>query len=132
MCFLPFSLLFIQSVSLWILIFHIQISNFLVDILTLHGKKFLKINKFINKTFVITIFPHDINVLIDTHVYGIRFTVDICVFVYLMFQSVDFLYIFTNFLFASDNSVCIFFIFVSISLTLFVLLVFSTLRLFLF
>ena len=91
MCFLLFFLLFVQSVSLWILTFHIKVSNFLVDILKLHSKKFLKINKFINKTFVITIAPHDINALNDTHVYSIRFTVDICVLVYLIFQSVDFL-----------------------------------------
>ena len=56
------------SVSLWTLIFHVKDSNFLVDILKLHGNNFLKINKFINKTFVITIVPHHINVLIDTSI----------------------------------------------------------------
>ena len=95
MCVLPFFLLFIQSVFLWILIFHIKVSNFLVDILKLQGNKSLKINKFINETFVITIVPHDINVLTDTHGYSIWFTVDICVPVYLMLQSVDFLNIFS-------------------------------------
>ena len=94
MCFHPLFLSFIQSVFLCILIFHIKVSNFLVDMLKLHGNKFLKINKFINKAFVITIVPHDINVLIDTHVYSIQFTVDICVLVYLIFQTVDFLKIF--------------------------------------
>ena len=88
-CLFPF-LLFIQRVSLWILIFRIKVSNFFVDILKLHGNKFLKINKAIKKMFVITIIPPDINALIDTHVYSIRCTVDVCVLVYL-FQSVDLL-----------------------------------------
>ena len=39
----------------------------MVDILKLQGNKFLKSNKVINKTFVMTIVPPDINVLIDTH-----------------------------------------------------------------
>ena len=91
-CFL--FLLFIQSASLWILIFPIKVSNFLVDILKLQGKEFLKINKLINKTSVITIAPPDINVFINTRIYNIRCTVDICVLVYLMFQSADFFNIF--------------------------------------
>ena len=55
-CFLPFFLLFIQRVSLWILIFHTKVSNFLVDILKLQGNKFLKINKVINKRLPLSLF----------------------------------------------------------------------------
>ena len=90
-CFLPFFLLFIQIARLWILILRIKVSNFLVDILKLQGNKFLKVNKVANKTFVIAIISLDVHVLIRTHVYYIRRTVGICVIVYPVFQSVDFL-----------------------------------------
>ena len=124
--FLPLFLLFIQIVYLWILIFHIKVSNFMVDILRLQGNKFLKINKGNNKMFVITIAPPDIHVLINTHVYNVRCTIEIC------FRLLISLMISADFLFAWDNFVCNFLIFVSKPSTLFVLLVSSTFKLILF
>ena len=101
-----------------------KVSNFLFDILKLHGNNFLKINKFINKTFVITIVPHDINVLIDTSiVFGLPL---ISVSLFICFSLLISLIFSANFLFTSDNSICTLLICVSKSLTLFVLLVFST------
>ena len=124
--FLPFFLLFIQIVYLWILIFHIKVCNFMVDILRLQGNKFLKINKGNNKMFVITIAPSDIHVVINTHVYNVRSTIEIC------FRLLISLMISADFLFAWDNFVCNFLIFVSKPSTLFVLLVSSTFKLILF
>ena len=130
--FLPFFLLFIQNVSFWILIFHSKVSNFLVDILKLQGNKFLKINKFINKTFAITIVPPDINVLIDitSIIFGVPL-ISVSLFIWCFSLLISLIFS-VNFLFTSDNSVCIFLIFDFKSLTLLALLVFSTFRLFLF
>lgn len=75
-CFLLFFLLFIQIVYLWILTLHIKVSNFLVDILKIQVNKFLKINKVVNKTFVVPIVSPDVYVLISTRFYYIWCTVD--------------------------------------------------------
>ena len=98
---LPFFLLFIQNVSLWILIFHIKVSDFLVDILKLQGNKFLKINKVIIKTFVITIVLPDINVLIL--IFGVPL-ISVSLFIW-RFSLLISLIFSADFLFASDNSV---------------------------
>ena len=112
MYFLPFLLLFIQSVSWWILIFHIKVSNFLVDIWKLHNNKFLS------------------SLIFTSIVFGSPLT-SVSLFICCVSLLIS-LILSANFLFASDNYVCIFLIFVSKSLALFALLVFSTFRLFSF
>ena len=128
----PFSMLFNQIFCLWMLIVHIKVSNFLVEILKLQDNKFLKINKVINETSIITIVPPDIHsssilISITFGVPSIFVSFFVCCFSLLISLIIS-----ANFLFALDNFACFFLIFISKYLTLFPLLVFPILKLFLF
>ena len=128
----PFSMLFNQIFCLWMLIVHIKVSNFLVDILKLQDNKFLKINKVINETSIITIVPPDIHsssilISITFGVPSIFVSFFVCCFSLLISLIIS-----ADFLFALDNFACFFLIFISKYLMLFPMLVFPILKLFLF
>ena len=118
-CFFAFFLFFIQSVSLWILIFLIKVSNFLVDISKLQSNKFTKSTKLSRKRSSLPLFLLILmsSLILTSIIFGVPLiSASLHIWCFSLLISLVFS---ADFLFASDNSVCNFLIFVCKSLTLF-------------